>query len=129
MRQRYHCLQERLLVNSIVDLETDCWLWTGAVDSKGYGKITLRVRRFVGKGRKKKEVNTPVGHRVHRVAYELFKEEKIPEGMTVDHLACVCPYKNCFNPGHLEVVTVSVNSIRMQNVRRYGRNWDQVAFI
>ena len=40
-----------------VDKTGECWLWTGHLDDKGYGKATVR------------ELGST--HRVHRIAYEL----------------------------------------------------------
>lgn len=131
MSSRYSCLEARLFANSVIDPETGCWLWLGHCNWKGYGRITLRVPRMVrpkGKGRRKVRKLVPVPHMVHRVAYELFRETRIPAELTLDHLADRCPNKNCFNPFHLEEVTRTVNTLRMQHVRRHGRNWSAVAF-
>jgi len=46
---------------------------------------------------------------VHRVAYEIFNETTIPDGLTVDHL---CFNKLCINPKHLEAVTLEENNRR-----------------
>jgi len=69
----------------------DCWLWTGYVDIKGYG-------RFRGEPH----------NRAHRWIYEAMIAE-IPEGLTLDHL---CRVRNCVNPYHLEPVTLIENSRR-----------------
>lgn len=74
---------------SKVEKTDTCWLWQAGLSPRGYGKFT-------------------VGHkdwRAHRFAYELLVGP-IGEGLTIDHL---CLVKNCVNPAHMEVVTLSVN--------------------
>lgn len=78
----------------------DCWLWTGAIQTRGYGSVTD------GKG----------GNMLaHRRAY-IEAGGFIPAGMTIDHL---CLTKNCVNPDHMEVVTRGENSRR--KLRRQTR--------
>jgi hypothetical protein len=69
-----------------------CVLWTGHVDSRGYGSISV--------GNKDRGV--------HRVVYELFAGP-IPEGLHIDHL---CRVKLCANAAHLEPVTCRENLLR-----------------
>lgn len=72
----------------------DCWEWTGAKSSKGYGSIY--VRRYVTAA-------------THIVAYELETGQGVPEGLTIDHL---CFNTLCTRFAHFEVVTSAVNSQR-----------------
>jgi HNH endonuclease len=90
-------IRRRLLRSSHSD-ENGCWLWTGAVDKDGYGKMVLADpdwahRRHV---------------RAHRIAYETFVGP-IPEGLEIDHL---CAQPGCINPVHLEPVTTYNNVLR-----------------
>lgn len=66
-----------------------CWLWQGAKNAEGYGRIYHLGRLDY----------------THRVSYEL-ANGPIPEGLDVDHL---CRTPACCNPEHLEPVTRAVN--------------------
>lgn len=70
----------------------DCWLWTAALDAKGYGF-------FRGE---------PISTRAHRVAYTL-TVGPIPKGLELDHL---CRNRACVNPAHLEPVVHRENVLR-----------------
>jgi hypothetical protein len=76
-----------------------CWLST-------YRSQTAHGARFVA-------INGRVRKQVHRVAYELWRGP-IPDGLTIDHL---CRTPACFNPDHLEPVTMA------ENLRRGGGTW------
>lgn len=69
-----------------------CWLWEGAKNHDGYGRITIG-------GRKGKQVLA------HRVSYTLFIGP-IPEGMYVLH---TCDVRNCVRPSHLYAGTFEDN--------------------
>ena len=70
-----------------------CWIWTGALNKKGYGHF-LR-----GPG------DTTSAY---RFSYEI-RYGPIPDGLQVDHL---CRVRSCVNPEHLELVTIGENSLR-----------------
>src|SRR4029453_13354170 len=74
-----------------VDL-ADCVLWQGCRDRDGYGAKWVDGRRVM----------------VHRWAYEQ-KHGPIPADMQIDHL---CRNKACYNPEHLEAVTLRENNRR-----------------
>lgn len=82
-----------------------CWLWTGALDGQGYGRIRIAGRTVI----------------THRLAYELMVQA-IPPGAQLDHLchthdeSCPggldCGHRRCINPAHLEPVTTAENTRR-----------------
>ena len=76
----------------IVGQGDSCWLWTGTIGLKGYGRFFLAKKEKV----------------VHRIFYELFKGA-IPKDLTIDHL---CRVRHCVNPEHLEAVTSKDNVLR-----------------
>lgn len=77
----------------------DCLIWTGAVQSRGYGSVGI------GGGK------TGLAH---RVSYEL-NVGPIPDGLQIDHVkARGCRSRLCINPAHLEPVTPR------ENVHRAG---------
>lgn len=85
-------------LSSKTDKTGECWLWTGAIQSGGYGEI-----RHLGRTRL-----------AHRVSYEVHVGP-IPIGLQLDHL---CRNTRCVNPTHLEPVTQSVNVRRAFAARR-----------
>lgn len=72
-----------------VQKSEECWLWTGAKASLGYGQI-----KFQGK----------TGY-AYRYSYELHVGE-IPTGYVIDHL---CHVPACVRPEHLRAVTHKSN--------------------
>lgn len=91
----------------------ECWLWRGAIQTRGYGSFGFRGKVELA----------------HRSAYELFVGP-IPDGLTIDHTChndsgCRstgkdCLHRRCVNPAHLEPVTVAVNNNRGN---RYLSKW------
>ncbi len=76
-----------------VDRSGDCHLWTGGLQTRGYGWLgSLRI----GSGL------------AHRFAWEL-ERGPIPDGLTIDHR---CRNKRCVRVEHLELVTREENSRR-----------------
>lgn len=79
-----------------VEFGENCWLWTGAKRSRGYGNV----------GRKAGGRQRNAG--AHRVAYEAIVGP-VPEGLVLDHL---CRNTLCVRPDHLEPVTTRENLLR-----------------
>ncbi len=104
--KHYRDMEERLIVNSIVDPVTGCWPWLGK-QSGGYGK--LNVWDKVKKCR--------ITLWAHRVAYETFIGP-IDEGMEVDHM---CENTICINPNHLQQCTGLSNTMYYHHGRYIKR--------
>lgn len=71
--------------------KTDCWNWQGSLSVAGYSRFGLK------------------GHRMHRIAWQIFHNSEIPKELQIDHL---CRNTKCVNPLHLELVTPRVNVLR-----------------
>jgi hypothetical protein len=77
----------------------DCWNWTGATNSRGYGSIG-----WGPKGKSKSWLT-------HRVSFVLAGGE-LDTSLTLDH---TCRNKVCVNPAHLEQVS------RCENIQRAAK--------
>jgi HNH endonuclease len=74
---------------SLIDAFGDCWIFTGTLTKKGYGRYRGRF--------------------AHRVALKLLCDIDVPPGYESDHL---CRVHACCNPDHIEVVTQRENWLR-----------------
>lgn len=84
-------MTEKLLSNRRIE-PTGCWVWTGPLTTHGYGATNFQRRQV----------------KAHQAAFRIWKGE-VPAGMCIDHL---CRNRACFNPDHLECVTVRENTLR-----------------
>lgn len=71
-----------------IEIQNACWLWTGKLNSYGYGRYGIKF--------------------AHRLSYEIHKGP-IPPGMQVDHL---CFNPSCVRPDHLRLVDPDTNNRR-----------------
>lgn len=89
-------LVQALAAQFVGRIESDpnggCWLWSGADNGVGYGRVYLGG----------------IAYAAHRVSY-VHSVGPIPENHHVDHL---CRVSFCVNPAHLEAVTQRVNTLR-----------------
>lgn len=74
----------------------ECWAWTAAIASTGYGAFSIGKRYILA----------------HRFAYES-TIGPIPEELTLDHK---CRNRACVNPAHLEPVTRGANTLRGKTI-------------
>ena len=83
---------ERLWRHIAPEPSSGCWLWLGALDSKGYGLFRMNMKLY----------------KAHRATFAAYGGT-IPPGLQLDHK---CRVRSCVNPDHLEPVTALENTRR-----------------
>src|SRR5688572_30148483 len=88
----------RIFSKIAVDPTSGCWVWTGSVNTGGYGATTVQ------------NIRTPM----HRLMYA-WLVEPIPMGLgrhipQLDHFKC--DNRRCVNPAHVRLVTCRENVLR-----------------
>ena len=86
----------------------ECLLWTGSLDSKGYGQITSGTSTV----------------RAHRVAWALSGRE-LPEGQPLDH---TCVNRNCVEVSHLRLATYRENGSARVRLNRNNKSGHRNVF-
>lgn len=76
----------------VVEPETSCWRWLGALGTGGYGRFHVGGTQ----------------RQAHRVMYE-HANGPVPPSLVIDHL---CRKRDCMNPAHMEPVTRGENVLR-----------------
>ena len=80
--------------NSAQDNESGCWLWTGSLNSQGYGIGTF-LNRF---------------HHIHRFNYQLQHLKTLPDNILVLHDPILCKHRSCLKLSHLREGTATDNT-------------------
>jgi hypothetical protein len=89
-------LLARLKLKTVIDPDTNCWLWKGSLSqvTHGYGQIRLGYALYF----------------VHRLSAYIFHDYDIGSVLQVNHKN-TCKNKNCWNPEHVYVGTQRENLI------------------
>lgn len=87
---------------------SECWEWTGDRNHHGYGVLNVASGAVMA----------------HRVSWEASHNQRIPDGLVIDHL---CRNRGCVNPAHLEPVTTLENNLRGMQCQRGRANRSRIA--
>ena len=97
-------VNERLMSRYKVDSSSGCWVWFGAADKKGYGRISGEI---VGYG----HVRSMLTHRASWIIHRgPIPSHDSVHGTVVMH---ICDNPACLNPDHLRLGTQSDNVLDM----------------
>ena len=94
-----------------LDYKTPCWLWTGGMHEKGYGRFYLGLDP---------DTRQRIWSYSHRISFEHYIGMP-PTGYIVDHQ---CNHKPCCNPTHLWPETNNDN-LRLADARRPWKRRNQ----
>lgn len=83
---------DRFREKYVVDSATGCFVWQGAINSRGYGSFGYGGKSVLA----------------HRWAWEHVRGERIPDGLQIDHF---CARRRCVNTAHMRVVTCRENTL------------------
>jgi hypothetical protein len=86
---KQYSTEERFWQKFVIEPENGCWLWTSALNNRGYGLFQM----------------DRIAKSAHKFAFEKFYH-KILSGLVIDH---VCKIKRCVNPTHMRLMTSKQN--------------------
>lgn len=84
--------------------ENGCWLWQNQPDEWGYGTITDGDKT----------------RKAHRVAFDLYRDEPLPEFSPDAQVNHTCHNPDCVNPDHLYIGTAKENMNDALDVESWG---------
>lgn len=96
-REKKEKLQQRIMRNVVVDIESRCWIWKRAQNSAGYGYVNMRLPGYA-------QVRRVLAH---RLAYHVFRRRPPRDRQVAHDYRCIS--RLCVNPYHLRATTQSAN--------------------
>ena len=110
-------LRWRILRNVEIDPVSQCWIWRGRKNNMGYGTMTVRLKGYAH----------PRPIFVHRVAWEAFRERRIPQGRVVAH-SYKCISAACANWLHVRATSQSHNCRDKMRAKRWKLRNPRIEF-